>query len=328
VTSEVAGRAQPPARPAKHEYTLLTVAYGSEYRFLRLQARSLDRYLAPGLVTEIVVIDNSESASALTCTAQLIQDYGRLAPKVRFVSNREVATVMPGVLGWVSQQVLKLLAARVVRTDRYVVLDAKDHLVFPVDGGFFEAPDGRMRSRIVNYELYPVRDPGDPNDVRAWAANALRFFHLDAHAYRKKFTPTVTPFVLSASIVRELIHSVESGQRQPFEQVFVQRQLTEFFLVAAYLIASGRGIWDTYDASGVRCPALRKGASDEAVRDAIAWSEQSELPFFSVHRAALAFLSPVAVREISEFWCRRCLFTTQSRATTFFRPQFAPGFSF
>jgi hypothetical protein len=173
-----------------------------------------------------------------------------------------------------------------------------------------------------------VRDPGDPHDVRAWAENALTFFHLDASAHLKKFVPTVTPFVLSTSIVRELIRTVEAEQRQPFEQVFVRHKLTEFFLMAAYLVASDRNIWDTYDASSVRGPALRKGASDESVRDAIRMSEESEFPFFSVHRAGLASLSLDAAREISEFWCRRSLFTTQSRAAAFLRPQITPGFLF
>jgi len=123
-------------------YTFVTVVYEKEYEFLALQARSMRKYCPRALVFAIIVIDNGRKPLRPSLRDRLLAEYGDLAERVRFVRATEISANLVRS-GWWNQQVLKLLVARLVQSERYVILDAKNHLVFDLKADFLESKDGR-----------------------------------------------------------------------------------------------------------------------------------------------------------------------------------------
>lgn len=67
--------------------------------------------------------------------------------------------------------------AKRISTERYVVLDAKNHLCYPVPSDFFERPDGTLETFLEDYTLHPMRKTLE---------NTLSFWALDPSPYLGK----------------------------------------------------------------------------------------------------------------------------------------------
>src|SRR5260370_42098775 len=100
------------------QYTFVTVAYCDDFGLMRLQARSLEKYLDPKLAAQIIVIENPQMGSVPNWGERLIREYGSLVQKVRFVNGREIANVPKTVSGWFSQQNLKVMVSAGCLADR------------------------------------------------------------------------------------------------------------------------------------------------------------------------------------------------------------------
>lgn len=264
------------------------------------QARSLRLYLDRSLASEVVVVENPDPGSPVDWRDPLRREYGDLAGRVRFLDAGELGGIPRHVSGWVAQQILKLMAARVVATDRYVVLDAKNHLLHPLARDYFEAADGRLRSRLVDYADHPLRPR---------LQDTLAYFGLAAERHVGSFLPTTTPFAFSTAVVRDAIAHLEAQEGAPFPLAFVHsgRSFTEFFLVGAYVLATGAALEDLYEPSGTRCETVWPESSESDVLAAVARCESEARPFFAVHRRALPQLSAEARLAIDSLWRRRGL---------------------
>ena len=141
----------------------------------------------------------------------MLREYGSLAPAVRFVDARQITDMPPYVSGWFSQQILKLMAARIVQTERYLVLDAKNHLVFPLTRRCIETSSGRMLLHSMNYEHH---------NMQSFLANTLDYFGFSLQDHVKGFLPTTTPFPLSTETVRDLVRYIEAREKKPFPEAF------------------------------------------------------------------------------------------------------------
>ncbi len=135
------------------KYSFVTVVYEVEFDLLALQARSMQRYCPEKMIDSIVVIDNSLHPLPRDKKLRLIAEYGRFAKFVRILRAEEIARI-PETKGWTAQQILKLMVATHVETERYVILDAKNHFVFSLTPEFLEAPDGRARINVYGYESH------------------------------------------------------------------------------------------------------------------------------------------------------------------------------
>src|SRR5579885_2918268 len=179
-------------------YAFVTVAHQADSCALRLQARSLQRYLPGDLGTEIVVVGNPQVGKPTHWRDELLSEYGDLWSRVHFIESKDIARIPSTVTGWVSQQILKLMVSQIVRSDRYVVLDAKNHLVFPLTRDFLEVGH-KVRSRLTSYANHPLK---------GFLEAAARYFGLDAKEKVRKFLPTITPFTFPTQLVRNLIDYV------------------------------------------------------------------------------------------------------------------------
>jgi Family of unknown function (DUF6492) len=292
------------------EYTLVTVAHRDDYGLMLLQARSLDKYLSRDLASEILVIENPQPGQPTNWRDRLFEEYGALAARVRFVEAREVADIPAKVSGWFSQQILKLMVSALISTDRYLVLDGKNHLVREMTRGFVEGASGLPRSYLMDYETHPMK---------AYLKNTLDYFGLDPDAHIHAFSPTTTPFVFSTALVRELVRHVEARERRTFPDAFLYDgyKRSEFFLFAAYILSLGRALSDVYELSGAPCPAIWPESTVTECRDAIAASDNNAMPVFALHRRAIPKLDDSARRDLAAFWIRRGLFGSLAAAVRF-----------
>ena len=295
------------------DFTLVTVAHSIDLPLLKLQARSLHRYLTCDFVREIIVVDNSVGTTLDRAT--LLPQYGDLP--VRIIDAATLAP-MPKVSGWLTQQVYKLLIARHIWTKNYLLLDAKNHLVAPLTRSMLVAPDGRLRIRQYNYLKHPLQ---------RYLRRACDYFGIDQQIITS-FLPTVTPFSVRTYLVRKLLSHIERNG-QPFMETFLAAKVTEFFLFGTYLLHLGHRLEDHYELT----PWLDDGVWREHTdwisdglwknfTNAVMQKKINELPprcFFGVHRAAFKAMDETTQDMVASLWHERKLFDSYRDAQRFVR---------
>lgn len=287
------------------QIAFVTVAHAADEWMLRIQARSMRTYLPPSLLGEIIVVENFDRGREVDWRDRLRAEYGHLAPLVRFVSAPALGS-MPQAAGWWTQQVLKLTVARTVTCARYVLLDAKNHLVRPLARDFLELPDGRMRTRRYGYERHPLRGALE---------RTLTFCGVDPGSRVRLFPTTATPFIVTRADVLETIDHVETRENRPLPEVMIDRQLTEFFLIAGRLDKRGR-LETRYEFGQQACPVLWHTQSEpHDVLAAVREADERGAPVFAIHRAAVSRLGDTSTEILAQFWKRRGLFQSTAAAT-------------
>jgi len=223
------------------KYTFITVIYEDDYSAMTLQSRVMYMFLPPDMVDSIIIIDNSSDENLFNID-RVLPHYGSQDACVTVIRRRDLTPI--DTAGWHVQQLLKLEVAKRISTERYVVLDAKNHLCYPVPSDFFERPDGTLKTFLENYTLHPMRQTLE---------NVLSFWGLD-HKLIASYPPTHTPFCFERQKVLDMLNFIERKGR-PFSSVFLEEGLTEFFTYSGYLIKTGvridyqatktGGVWDT-----------------------------------------------------------------------------------
>ena len=292
----------------ERDYTLVTVVFEKEYEFLVLQARSLRLHAPRDLFAAILVIDNSAGGMPAAVRERLLDQYGDLAPSVRFMGRADFGLATKGK-GWVTQQVLKLLAASVIETPRYVVIDAKNHFVAPFGRGNFEAPDGRARIAMISYRTHALS---------GHLARVLAFVGLEPETFVDRFPQTRTPFVFDTASVRRMTDELARREGESFEALFVRHNFTEFFLYSAWLLKTPGAFEALYLVGDFELPGVWKHYADaDGCRRTIASLDRAMAPMFGIHRDALALLDRRARRVVADFWAERGLFPSREAAEAF-----------
>ena len=286
----------------------VSVVFEPEYLLLWLQARSMAAFLPDELVEEIIVIDNSAWSMPEKIRTQVLDEYGPLSAKVRILRPRDICSI-PRTVGYRSQQVLKLCVASKVSTERYVILDAKNHFVAEVEPGLFEAPDGRARLGTNSYLAHGLRPRLE---------HVLQYLGLNPATYVPQFATTVPPFVFATAVVTSLIDDIERRSGRSFPREFVVNALTEFFLYAGWIIAKSGSLDDIYELRPASLPYIWADNADrEGVERAIRAATDARAAVFAVHRLALSRLDAESARALSDFWVSRRLFATCVEADQF-----------
>lgn len=299
-----------PSQPAVGgpDLSLVSVVYEAEVPLQLLQARSVARFVPPGAVAGLVVLDNTRRGLPPGQRAELLDAYGEHGPALRVLRPADLGD-LPGAVGWRHQQVLKLVVAEVLPTSRYVVLDAKNHFVGAWDAGAFVSPSGRMRARYQSYEDHPLR---------ADLVHVLRYLGLDPAPHLQHFTATVTPFVLDVDLVRRLVQDVGARSGRGFAREFVSHDLTEFFLVSGWLLSRGNQLTDVYEPGLDVGPTLwARGATTEGVDRAVAAAREAMM--FAVHRRAMARLDPGLALPVARLWAEAGVFPSVADGEEFVR---------
>ncbi len=219
--------------------TFVTLFYNDpvEIQLLRLQARSFS-FVEYGTFEKILIVYNDNGNTDLR---QVVKEYP--------VAHRHKVEVIPRdtfctVCGtsWFNQQLSKLMVARVVLTDFYLIMDCKDHFIRHVSKSvlFPCARPIMVLGWSGMYDAYkycldyfavecPFGFPRSLEDLRPAAGGTLQ---------------TGPPYVFIRDEVLTMINFIESREHPiRFCEFFMERAMkklvTEFFLYGAWLIRSG-----------------------------------------------------------------------------------------
>jgi hypothetical protein len=283
------------------QYTLVTVAHLLDLPLLKLQARSLNHYLDRRFVKDIIVVDNSTNGALPP--DQLLPQYGNLP--VRVIKAADITPVPQGTYGWFTQQIYKLLVAKHVTTERYIILDAKTHLVDPLDSTMFDAPDGRIRAGRYRYGHHTLR---------RYLLRCCEYLHVEPPAVMDCMLATTPPFTMMTEVVRSLVADIEKRENCPFAEAFLRRGLTEFFLYGTYIVATGHELAEFYKFDNWMGTTLWKENGDKHMQWQIAHPERV---FFAVHRGTFKNMNPLTQHSLAHFWHSRRLFSSFQDALRF-----------
>lgn len=162
-------------------------------RFIALGVPSLDRFLAAGAVEELIVIvperDVAETARRLAAATRR---------RFRVVGERElIPQVDASVPGGRKQQLIKLAAAGIVRTEWFITLDADVVAARPLDADFL-LPGGRA--------IWQREDAGMQLE---WWQNSARVLRSSTQVAPGQAVFGVTPAILHTASARGLPLRIE-----------------------------------------------------------------------------------------------------------------------
>jgi hypothetical protein len=198
---------------------IVTVVFEQEIPVLRVQAQSIALNCQDiGVRNIYVVLNDSE-----TVAAQIDPGWwGPLANSVLVIPRSAFST--PFVEnGWVSQQVLKLLAASISYNTYSMILDAKTIFVRELDPKIIVDQNGRICTGVL--PLYPVFAPAKKI--------VDELFDMDL---QQQVGPGGVPCIVHNDTVRMMIAEVTLRTRTSFP-IWFQSQgvLTEFVLYSAFV---------------------------------------------------------------------------------------------
>lgn len=299
-------------------FDVVTVVFSADLRLLQLQARSLARFADPDMLGTIHIIVNDPCFRAVRrlIRRDVLPEYGSLAAKVRLCDYR---TLWPGgarKTGWRSQQAVKLLAAKLVETENFLILDAKNHLVRPVTSGALITADGRLRSHM--YRIHP----GFADHFR----RACAYFGYEGDPDLSTGLPTSTPFLMKRDLAQALMSEIEAREGMPFPQYFMEsRAFTEFYLYYGYILARVGDVSKLYKPRMSPTATLFVGQAGklEESRELFKRFENPDVYCLGVHREILLQAHADQIQLIKDQWARFGLVTDPVEAdyfTTFTKP--------
>jgi len=204
---------------------IVTVVFQEEIPVLKLQAQSVARYCRNIGIRNIYVVvnDDEETIHGIDATW-----WGDLANHVLVIPRSAFSTEFVDN-GWVSQQVLKILAASMSHNTWSMVLDAKT--IFVRDVVLTELLDkqGRMRVGVMNTP--PVFEPS--------RLIVNQTYNIDL---KQQLGPGGVPFMFQNDVVRLMIAETTFLTGKSFPRWFqLHGRLTEFMLYSGYLLHRFKG---------------------------------------------------------------------------------------
>jgi len=198
---------------------IVTVVFDAEIPVLKLQAQSIDLYCSDIGIQNIYIIVND-----LDSVGQQIDPawWGKFADRVTVLSRRIFSTEFTNN-GWVSQQVLKIIAASISYNIWSMVLDAKT--IFVRDLKLSEIIDRQGQMQTGYMLIYPVFDTS--------CKIVNQTYNIDL---KTQLGPGGVPHFFHNATVRHMIADTESIVKKSFPVWFQEcGMLTEFILYAGYL---------------------------------------------------------------------------------------------
>lgn len=260
---------------------LITVVFEDELATLKTQAKSIAVY--GHNIDTIFVVVNEDSALGSKIDRTW---WGRWQERVQIV-NRAAFGDTWSDNGWLSQQVLKLMAATVSSNEWSMILDAKTFFVrpmlefdkFPAVGQLGIQPVFKPSQQIVN-----------------------RLFEI---TLTKQLGPGGVPFIFNTKEVQNMVAWIEEHTKQDFVKWFQdQGILTEFILYSGW-IQHQYGEFDplyNISKSNIRPCNL---CHSEVVSFDRKFNEMQSADTVSIHRRAWTQLTPAQQTQYTEFLVSR-----------------------
>jgi len=198
---------------------IITVVFQDELDILQVQAQSIDLYCHDmGLQTIFVIVNDSDYVADQVDPAW----WGSLQSQVRIIPRSSfTCQFVPN--GWVSQQVLKLLASALSANTWSMVLDAKTLVSDCITADIFVT-----NSDQLTLGINPVISVFEPAAKIAGDLFGITVSHVAQ--------PAGVPFIFNNHDVRQMIEEIERMTHDNFAEWFQQQgMLTEFVLYTAFI---------------------------------------------------------------------------------------------
>ena len=261
---------------------IVTVAFRDELPVLRAQAQSINLYATGIGVRSIYVIVNDEPYVAGMISTDW---WGSLRDRVRII-HKDAFSCSFDPNGWLSQQLLKILASAMSNNAWSMVLDAKTILVRPLVLDKI-MQDNKMQ--VGSLDVYPVFEQ---------SKNITE--NLFDIVVKYQLGPGGVPFFFHNATVREMIVDVERITGKSFPLWFqAQGMLTEFILYSGYLYCRDHGFDKLYGPNNIGT-VTNICHSEVGIYD----SKSQQFPMsttVSIHRAAWSALSNQQQQSYRDF---------------------------
>lgn len=291
----------------------LTITHTPEIPILRLQARSMARFLDASCTASIMVICNESDFISFheRFKLEVLSEYGELRTKVSVLHRSALAQPKNWGHGWRSQQLLKLLAIRYLGDGIVLVLDSKNHFVSPITEASYQTNDGRLRTWKTHHIGHMERN------FRA----SVSAFGIDADSVIHAWPPSITPFPVRAADVRECLDVVTQASADRFFEEFLQQRclMTEFFLITAYQKQKYGDLAVPYEFGQLLSATLfRDKVVDPKKFESLMFiAYRPSTLSFAIHHGAFAVLDEQQRRRISDLWLARGLIASSEQAESF-----------
>lgn len=226
----------------------------------------------------LVINDPDPKTVQKRIISEVLPDYGAFADRVVFF-DRSIGWLKekPGA-GWYSQQILKLQVSVAVKSDAYLILDAKNHFTRPLEDADFFASDGKL----LSYQ-YPMAER-----FRQEHKNAYLLLDVPFPSNEFGSLPTTTPFLAHRPTVRRMLPFIERRAGCDFASFFADHltDYTEFSLYSAYVEAVAGGIDTIYQRRPKPCATLHRSAAHDTARcrEVLARIKKPTIYCLGVHR--------------------------------------------
>jgi hypothetical protein len=125
-------------------FDIFIITFAAELPNLKLQARSINKYLHNFPVGNIYIVDNDWLKDIKPQIENLRHEFGQFADKVHVIKYKEMYDG-PVSEGYIRQQILKLYAHRVCQSTNIMILDSKNFFIDDVCHSDFEM-NGKLRA--------------------------------------------------------------------------------------------------------------------------------------------------------------------------------------
>ena len=291
---------------------LVVVGFTGELRALKLQARSIRLYAKPGMFGRIFYICNDQAYGVFKrfITREVIPELGNFSSQVEVVDYQKLVGKRIKKTGWRSQQALKLLAAHIVTTPQFLILDSKNHFIRPFDTSVFMSADDKLCVNSVPINAL----------FRQHFNAACDYFNVQGGKKIDQAHPTTTPFMMATHIAKDLMDAVEAREGKPFFDVFLEKtEWNEFYLYYVYMLSKDKLLEATYEEGPRYALALfgQAAESSERVSMLIEALEDPDICSTGVHRHVFEVGMSENMAAITSMWLRFGLINTHAEAVYF-----------
>jgi hypothetical protein len=130
---------------------------------------------------------------------------------------------------WFTQQAIKIIISKKIKTKYYITLDAKNHFIKNINSSFFF---NENKKPILYYNVME-------EEMLSYYKNCVQYFNVKYHyeSNNPKCIPqTMTPYLLITQECKEFIEYIEKREKNTFWDFFLETQTyTEFYLYFTYL---------------------------------------------------------------------------------------------
>ena len=222
--------------------TAIVPVYRNDFDAMRRLLTSMAEYWQRDQLEEVIVILNEKYSYRAEFDSIIAGCQEVMPGKIRSIWANELHTEMEQY-DWYSQQFLKILVAEQVKTEWYIIHDAKDYYIGHCDLTHWFDEAGRAHGCVNPYD--PVNHNSGPGIFDAEYTRAYRLWNMDFRNYKGYMLKYITPFLVRTETMRDMTADLKEKFQTLFYQLLYLQinhkpAFTEFALISAYITYRGQ----------------------------------------------------------------------------------------